>query len=127
MATYIVALDAGAADRFGEDNALSRFQAYLLTHGVTLDAGGGVALATTHTDEATGTVTAGPLAIIDATADPTTPAQAYSWSYAGSTGLADELSTMQYLVSHAGTADLYVDVIPAIVALMKYLGIPLSY
>ena len=81
MATYVVEItDVNAPDRIADDpNYRSRFETNIVLDGVVLDAGGGVAIYEDgYEDPDTGVLSAGVWAQIDATADPTTIAQAYS-------------------------------------------------
>lgn len=127
-AYYVEITNAFAPNKIADDpdRASTEFTDYLTSNGVTISTGGGVAFVTDYYDDSD-VLQEGLFAIIDAEADPTTPAQVYDWSYTGAADIDGWLSDMQTFIDDGpGVASLTTTQV-ALKALMQYKGIPLDY
>lgn len=127
-AYYVEITHVAAPDKIADDPeiATSEFTDYLTSNGVTLDAGGGVAFVTDYYDNSD-VLQEGLFAIIDATADPTTTAQAYDWDYTSAADLDGLLADMQAFVDDGVGVATLGQTQTALIALLQYLDIPLAY
>jgi hypothetical protein len=130
MATYYVEItNEFAPDKIADNPevATEQFTAYLTGNGVTLDADGGVSFALEGYYDDSDVFHDGVFAIIDATADPTTTAQAYDWDYTAGASLDDLLADIQAWVTAGSGAASTTNIYTTMTKLFQYLGLSLNY